>query len=909
MAEFAPAATLRDHRSLLLSMEAVGWLHMTGKCRLAFLREHGGQGSGYDDLRWFENESPPFPWDELLGWLRTRYANANGTALPWPGTLTGFLTRHRGRNAGLLGLLQAGHGIASGIEKNMPAAAAKYLQQDATHMWLSSAFGRPVRNLLADPPGSLSQAGWARLLEEMQRILRDLHQLGSASATDLGSWSTWREDAIGAGSVLRHAFGSTLAETRLPNNEVTLWDQSYVAAALFKSALASALLDGRSFPWNDAAIKSQVRWRLLTVGIGADHFEARAVRIGDWTGARLALDRFFGGVRRLVEVDLAVGSLLYADGGVLVFSFPGERTDGAGAVDASGWTDWLQEAVDQSARGLALELPPYVRLTESTRSLVPMTREIANARSVLTIPVHRAWDVTGSGETGHVCPVCLVRLNGAPTDKQKPCATCRERRTHRLDAWLGGEQGDDTIWISEVADQNDRLALLTLSLNIEPWLDGSRLDALRTQAVSEWRRHNPTLGGSSNPIDSAKPFASLAAYIQGTLGSFDANNPVLRSLQEGYQHDTGWETFFQKVVEDRADAPLWNSLDDHGRARWLLHQLFCKLASPGRVHRFWRQAEGFFANLLAEFRQLAAADANRCRVRRLVLTPGADGDLSVWRDREVYNGRVGEAPLSLLYRGQSQDFLTVCNLARLLRAEEDGEALVRRSQEGIELRGGDSDLPVRFRIASVEPADGRAGVYHPVIPLELSPLRFRVLLPLSAASACVECAIGIWNDEMARVWDRLPLRAGIVAFPRTVPFQAVIEAARSLEHALEEQPAEETWRVTERDARDGIVAFRLVRRDGGSELRSMPVTLPDGRRDVFYPYCRVEDGAVRTALDFQHPDGQTFRHALDLRPGDGIVVAPSRIAGVFLDSSARRFDEVQVRPLAEWTRMRWWAEP
>lgn len=46
MSEFAPAATLRARRPLLLAIEAVGWLHMAGKARAEFLREQAGQQSG-----------------------------------------------------------------------------------------------------------------------------------------------------------------------------------------------------------------------------------------------------------------------------------------------------------------------------------------------------------------------------------------------------------------------------------------------------------------------------------------------------------------------------------------------------------------------------------------------------------------------------------------------------------------------------------------------------------------------------------------------------------------------------------------------------------------------------------------------------------------------------------------------
>jgi hypothetical protein len=73
---------------------------------------------------------------------------------------------------------------------------------------------------------------------------------------------------------------------------------------------------------------------------------------------------------------------------------------------------------------------------------------------------------------------------------------------------------------------------------------------------------------------------------------------------------------------------------------------------------------------------------------------------------------------------------------------------------------------------------------------------------------------------------------------------------------------------------------------------------------VFYPYVRVEDREVRRPRDFQHPAGRVHRHALDLRRGDSVVVDPSRVAYMFLDTTARRFENISVRPLADFQRMR-----
>lgn len=608
-----------------------------------------------------------------------------------------------------------------------------------------------------------------------------------------------------------------------------------------------------------------------------------------------------------------MGSLLYRDGGVCVFSFPGERLNHTGGdLHIADWQSWLTEEIDGYARETNLEMPPYCHISATpSRSLVGMTAEIREARKATAVPLHRKWQIPGQdsqdSSDGPACPVCLVRRSpSGTTNRQRPCTPCQTRRTHRLDAWLKGEFGSNSIWLSEVADANDRIALVTMSLDIEPWLDGTRLDALRTQAIPEWRKFNPELKDKTsstpnlNPIAPSTCFDSLFQYIKGKLASFDKNDLVLCNLQEGYWHEEKWQSFFSKIVEDRSNAPKWDTLNDDGCAAWLAHQLFCKLASPGRIHRFWRQAEEFFRELLGEFRKLAAADPNCWRVRRLLLKP--DQPSSTWKNRVPYNGRCDGNPIDLLFDEERKGFVTLFNMSRFLAPEQDKSAIQNKE---IVLKDDDNKNAGTLKVQSVENVSGALGVYHPVIPLELSPMRFRVLLPLEAASTCVDRAAEAWRAQFARVWDRLPLRVGVVAFSRMMPFQAVIEAARNIESDLEGTNEPETWRVAGCETREGVAALRLESLDHPQELlQTVPITLPDGRDDVFYPYLAVEDKHPRFPRDFRHPNGQVFRHASDLQSGDGISVHPSRIAVLFMDDATKRFQSPLCRPLMEWLRMR-----
>lgn len=924
MSTFGPAETLRQHRPVLLACEAIGWLHMAGKARMEFLRKHGGDKVQYDDSKWHDAEQPPFPWNDLIGWVRT----FSGSAIPqkaWPSSIEQFTEKYRDRNPGLLGLLQAGHGMASGIEKNLTGETSKYLGQLLPHMWLSSPFGHPKRNLFADPPEVLSARGWQQLVAEMERVLEKLRDLTSQKPGDVLHWRQWRDQAIGPGSYIREAFLSTLAETRLPNNDVTLWDQSYVAAALFKSAVAGAALNASAFPWNDNIINRKTRWRLLTVAIGADHYEARSVKIGDWTGTRAVLDEFFSWVAQLVEVDLAVGALLYRDSSTVVFSFPGERFDeeaerkktepnfkydeecSADWLKAKQWKEWVQREADRIAECLRLETPPLVRLSRPTRSLVPMVQERGEAAKVLAVPVHRPWNIrhpAPSANRGHVCPVCRVRLSGDPTSKARPCTVCRERRHHRLADWLLGCLSYPTIWFEEVADDNNRIALLTFSLDLAPWLEGKRVDSLRTQAIPEWVRFNPTLVSSPNPIAPNRPWEDLRDYIKSKLPHWNENDPVLTNLQEGFKHHASWQEFFERIVEDRSDAPDWHTLNDDQRAAWLTHQLFRKLPSPGRVYRFWRESQEFFEELLTEFRQIAARTENPWLVRRLLIVPDQSRGNKDWADSTVYNAHFRGAPFSLVYVSALNGFVTTSNLARFLRPHEDksvlnGQTVLVEEEDTFGkvktlVIGGVREIPTPY---------SHLGVYHPVIPVEVSPLRFRSLLPLRAASECVDHALHCWKERFSMVWDRLPLHVGIVAFERALSFQAVLEATRNLENKLTGQ-GEEWWRIESKEVRNGVVAIQLVRPDTQRLQRTLSLQMPDGREDLFYPYLRVEDRKPRFPRDFLHPHGSLYRHVADVRIGEGVFVVPARIGAIFMDSTAARFESLESWYADDWERMR-----
>ena len=882
---------LRDHRSLLLACEAIGWLHPTGKAHPDFLRNHGGQQNNYEFKNWCT-----YDLDKQFDWLK------ESTIIKWPDKLNSFLQKFdEGKSKETaVGLLQAAHAMASGIEKNHPSNSTKYLGQDVTHMWRTTAFGHPVKNLLEDPPDILKNGSWDELLKDTEQLLNDLKSLGTdTSMTGIEKWHTWRKQSI---DMLGRSFSQTLAETRIPNNDVTLWDQSYVAAALFKSAAAGAVLCDK-MNWSD--LKQSTRWRVLTIGIGADHYEARSVRIGDWIGAKSYIDAFFDNTCKFIEVELALGSLLYRDDQVLVFSFPGCSLDNGNGV-SNETAEKLRSDIEQKIKISAqnFDTPPVIRLSDSTRSMILMAKEIDEARKRLKTPMHCSRDIPAGTKTGgHICPVCLLRPTGKDK-KQDVCKICAERRSGRLKDWRDNELDSDTIWISEVADENDRVALLTLSLDLSGWLNGDHVDSLRSQSIAEWASKNPTTKNNL-PVNSEQMIDLIKSAL-GDSNEAGKNRSLIQKklapgLKDEGKNDVPWDEYYKLMVHDRSDAPSWKNLDDDQRAHWLAHQFFRKNASPGRVRRFWETTQTFFDELLIDFRAEAAKAGNRWRTARLNLTANNGS----WEKNQTYAGQLGggefSAPFEVLCIDKAaRKFVTICNLARILKEDEAADLLKGRTFEAKDDGGEEYSLT----ITDVCEMQGNLETYHPLIVLERSPARFRLLVPLSAVDNCVQLAFEKWEKEFARVWDRLPLRVGVAGFPRKTPYQAVVEAARNIEDDLTENSSER-WRVHEVKNNEDVTVLSLVREDDEHQVVTVPKDLPDGREDFHYPYCAVENSAVREPHDFVAPgSGMTYRLMSELRTGDGIFVSPSRMGRIFLDSSARRFEQVNVRYGAD-RKMSW----
>lgn len=119
-----------------------------------------------------------------------------------------------------------------------------------------------------------------------------------------------------------------LGDTRRPINEVLLSDWVWIVAALFKSALAGALVTNKQFSirtwrsWRDKIIDHDIRWRILRINFDVLGLYTKAVKITDLLGYQRVIDEACERIKKLIEEDYPLGNEVYRDTTGIYFTFP-----------------------------------------------------------------------------------------------------------------------------------------------------------------------------------------------------------------------------------------------------------------------------------------------------------------------------------------------------------------------------------------------------------------------------------------------------------------------------------------------------------------------------------------------------------------------------------------------------------
>jgi len=696
--------------------------------------------------------------------------------------------------------------------------------------------------------------------------------------------------------VFRKALGTGLGETRRPVNDISLWDYAWSIAALFKSAVAQAVLKD-SFEKET----SDLRWRLLTARLDGLKYLLSVEHVSDLIGRKNLLEEALDAFRDVIELEVPLGNEIYKDENGIIMVVPDVKDIQSQKLNGNSLQNHLIEKLDQTGVAPLEGEVGISPVLESERlgmrlNVDQVLKEHIELPPARRKSVKRWWQ---DAEGREICIVCGLRPVGYGVEKlypnkksqsyhrmaahnRKVCGYCLRRREGRSKQWANeiGQPtnlGRTTIWIDEVADDNARVALLIGQFDIDNWLSGDYLRTLITRgdeppSIQGFARELKKIAKIERPkkgdtrtefLDEVDPREAL--FPQG-IKILDSLDEILRRF--------GREDLFNP-------SPNWEKI-----AELIIWHQWRKEAAFGRLHRVWETTRTFWKEVLptgeeanikgSEVGQLIGERGPRLAVVAANMLRDQMGDyhayelnlgptkLSVVWDPKVQGGRLisaGNLSYVALQLGWRPPKITPSETEAKIQTHRSAAAakwlcnvLNREVEEKTFIR-----WPISLEIdGAKEPPEGKETVsleqvraeliressYFPVVPILSEPRTFMALVPGGWALPSLHSIKEKYEKEMGKVRNRLPLHIGIVYADRHTPLRAILEAGRRM---LELQASEKTWRIYKTPSEmsgNGLDSeLTYLKQESKQFSRWLPIEIEqDGRRLVWRVPYTMGDG-------------------------------------------------------------------
>ncbi|ACN98683.1 crispr-associated protein, Csx11 family [Sulfurihydrogenibium azorense Az-Fu1] len=376
-------------------------------------------------------------------------------------------------------LLQILYGISeslnSGIDKGSPKEDVKVKPEEKR--WLANAFGSYKEDII--------------YLRESENIINGrIQNINNKVQSLLGNSHIFFENLEELRKELKELLSGLLSDDRFPINDVSLWDQAYMTTSMFKALLSDYILINQDF--TNIPDRQEVRWRILGIQYNKLGLAEKGFKLASIEWYRQQTKEIDDSIKKLLEVEYPIGNEVYRDDTGIYFIVGenlGKNKDNNLAVLVDDLKPLEEEIINIFNEKLEGEVCPVIILTKASRGLMNLGDLLEKAKEnflyVKTdnkITQTLMQNVNNTSTAIGICPLCKVRLI-YEYDKQKNnsptiCKTCDERIHHyQVKKWLE-EISKETIWTSEIKDKNDRIALISLRLELKDWLNGNMLNSL-----------------------------------------------------------------------------------------------------------------------------------------------------------------------------------------------------------------------------------------------------------------------------------------------------------------------------------------------------------------------------------------------------------------------------------------------
>lgn len=691
------------------------------------------------------------------------------------------------------------------------------LRQDSD-IFLTTPFGnvqnRIDRKMVEDDARGLHKAlaealaGWrgGQLIEKRRKIRAILKQYGS-----------------------RH-----LAETRLPNNDVSLWQHSVSVAGIFKALLAGRLLSGN---WdgllrNNELAHCNQRLAFLAFRWDADAYMARSLRSFEVAGRQKKLEELSDRLRDMLETEYCLGNEIYRDRQGICFLTPVPEA----LPDDSPLKDWPQEL---AARMESLCNGGIIR------GELPWSLHI-QPRGLLLGEFLSFWNEPGSAlYSGPRMPCWQQEWAGRKGRQPQVCPRCGMHAVLEDPGRIGS--GDDIA-----CEECGKIATLG---HRELERCGAALPEGRKENFLRFVRADDEAGDADGENGNEYSEARVA-LIQGIFS--------LQALHG--RGEPGWAHMLTPDLKAKQDGELRNLRDVADSWRKVLQlsdseeedELCKKFAS------LLGMRSGSFQSKEGISKEGWCGDA--------VLTQGLKARLTDGVRRLVFQGEslpedAEQAAAAMLLWGARQH----PSPSRLARVWEELGAFTAWAS-GLKQTGReDCD-----RQTAPEEADWLR------LPLTRDVTSFQLIVPARDAWRVLQDIHAAYVRRFGRVRHILPLHLSVGIFRRKAPLYIAMDAARRF-RALAENSGPRFWELLGSARGQETTRLEWRTHDGRKVVWDVPHLLPNskkdgsGREDLFRTWYLAKGAALPT-------------HLSRLVPGTRYHVWPSSFDFEVLDASVRRYD-------------------
>ncbi len=293
---------------------------------------------------------------------------------------------------------------------------------------------------------------------------------------------------------IRNWYLKLLSDSRFPINDVTLWDQAYMTSTMFKAALAGMILDETNRKYEEYKENpNRIKWSILGIQYDKLGLTEKPLKVRGIHWYREACKSVDNEIKRLIEINYVLGNEIYRDETGIYFLVP-ENIIGDSFFDDgklyelhSDLEELKREILKVFKKKFNDEIYPAIVLTKPSRGLMNLGYLLEKAKdnflkadlSMKNIDLN--LELSNGRKAKQICQICEARFVFDDEEKEEDfknyCDICYKRVKGRLKHWYKN-RNKETIWINELKDKNNRIALITLKFELKEWLNGNMLNSL-----------------------------------------------------------------------------------------------------------------------------------------------------------------------------------------------------------------------------------------------------------------------------------------------------------------------------------------------------------------------------------------------------------------------------------------------